>query len=118
MTIDASNLNAATPTAANYLNRTVETTTGSASARAATASTVESSALSDAAQTIQSHLSGRTDPPQFKVDYLSGLDVMTVRAAANGEVVFQIPGPAAIRLAQLLKEGAPVESFGLLDKTA
>lgn len=83
-----------------------------------TTTVVDASVMNDAAQQIQGHLSGVTDPPQFKVDYLSGLDVMTVRAASTGEVVFQIPGNTAVQLAQLIKEGAPVDSLGVLNTTA
>ncbi len=74
--------------------------------------------LQQAAQQIQDYLSGHTDPPQYVVDYLSGLQVMTVRSATNGQVVFQLPNSDALRLAQLLHEGSPVKTAGLVDTQA
>lgn len=74
--------------------------------------------LQQAAQQIQSYLSGQTDPPQYVVDYLSGLQVMTVRSASNGEVVFQLPDADALRLAQMLREGSSVGTVGIVDAQA
>ena len=117
MTIEILSMNVVAGNSASYLSRGANAST-SAIDSAATNLAADNKVHNDAAQTIQSHLSGRTDPPQFRVDYLSGLDVMTVRAANSGDVIFQLPGPAAVRLAQLLKEGAPVESFGIVNQTA
>jgi flagellar protein FlaG len=89
------------------------TVVSSASA-AATSSTVDPQALKSAAAQIQSYLSGHTDPPQFSVDYLSGLGVMTVRAAESGEVVFQIPDAQAVHLAQLIRNGSPPSVRGIM----
>jgi uncharacterized FlaG/YvyC family protein len=86
----------------------------SSASTAATSSTVDPSALKSAATQIQSYLSGHTDPPQFSVDYLSGLGVMTVRAADSGEVVFQIPDVQAVHLAQLIRNGSPPSVRGIL----
>ncbi|MES1195855.1 MAG: hypothetical protein ABUL58_02820 [Steroidobacter sp.] len=74
--------------------------------------------LQAAAQQIQGYLSQHTDPPQYVVDYLSGMQVMTVRSASSGEVVFQLPNADALRLAQLLHEGAPVNTAGIVDAEA
>ncbi|MES1191732.1 MAG: flagellar protein FlaG [Steroidobacter sp.] len=74
--------------------------------------------LQAAAQQIQGYLSGHTDPPQYAVDYLSGLQVMTVRNASSGEVVFQLPNSEALRLAQLLHEGAAVNTVGIVNAEA
>lgn len=74
--------------------------------------------LQAAAQQIQGYLSGHMDPPQYAVDYLSGLQVMTVRNARSGEVVFQLPNSEALRLAQLLHEGATVNTVGIVNAEA
>ena len=74
--------------------------------------------LQAAAQQIQGYLSQHTDPPQYTVDYLSGMQVMTVRSASNGEVVFQLPNADALRLAQLLHEGSPVNTAGIVNAEA
>jgi uncharacterized FlaG/YvyC family protein len=92
---------------------TQETVTGKVVANATAAPSDDE--LQAAAQTIQNRLSGPTDPPAFSVDYLSGLQVMTVRAASSGTVVFQIPNSDALRLAQLLREGSPLDSMGIVD---
>jgi uncharacterized FlaG/YvyC family protein len=127
MTIDISNLasiptmivdsklrGAAVPAKAAPTVPTVVDEPSSASAPAS----VDAATMKDATQQIQAYLSGQTTPPQFNVDYLSGLDVMTVRAANTGEVVFQMPGVQALQLAQLLREGAPVESLGIVNTVA
>jgi hypothetical protein len=113
MTIDTFGMKVAAVT--SYTSRISSGSRGGTAEQAGAA--VNQPTASDAARIIQDHLSGGTDPPQYSVDYLSGLGVMTVRSASDGQVIFQIPGPTAIHLAQLLKEGAPVESFGLLDQT-
>lgn len=120
MTIEATKLDNTN----SFLSRSVDAATAPLSKKSASAADIsvttvaDANTMNDAAQQIQSHLSGLTNPPQFKVDYLSGLDVMTVRAASTGEVVLQIPGNTAVQLAQLIKEGAPVDSLGVLNTTA
>lgn len=74
--------------------------------------------LQTAALQIQGFLSGHMDPPKYQVDYLSGLQVMTVRNASSGEVVFQLPNSEALRLAQLLHEGASVGTAGIVNAEA
>jgi len=113
MAIDNLSLKAASATSYSTLASSKATSQAEQTASVS----VDSATMNDAAKAIQSHLSGFTNPPQFNVDYLSGVDVMTVRSSSSGEVVMQLPGPAALRLAQLLKEGTSVESIGLLDQT-
>jgi flagellar protein FlaG len=54
---------------------------------------------------LQQHLDSLRENSQFSVDYLSGLDVVTVRDTNTGEVIRQIPSAEAVRLAQLLRKG-------------
>jgi uncharacterized FlaG/YvyC family protein len=56
--------------------------------------------------------------PDFKLDYLSGLSVVTVRSTITGQVVFQLPDTRALQLARMIKEGASVGSVGLFTTTA
>lgn len=113
MTIEAPSISSAAGSAMNALHRAAAAVQNAPVTDAAGVP-ADSNAMNSAAQALQQHLSGQTNPPQFTVDYLSGLDVMTVRAS-NGEVVFQLPGPNALRLAQLLKDGVSIESFGIVD---
>lgn len=85
---------------------------------ATTPAVTDTNVMQSAAQQIQSYLSGQTDPPAFSVDYLSGLQVMTVRSASSGDVLFQLPNADALRLAQLLKDGVPVDTIGIVDANA
>ncbi len=70
-----------------------------------------------AVQQLQAAIS-KGPNPDFKLDYLSGLSVVTVRSNLTGEVVFQLPDMRALELARLIKEGASVGSLGLLNTTA
>lgn len=102
-------------------SKNVRATTAASSAVQSTTSTDsshDSAAMQEAASVIQDYLSGPVQPPTFNVDYLSGLNIMTVRSANNGEVVFQMPGPAAVRLAQLIKEGVPAATNAIVNETA
>jgi len=87
-------------------------------ADAQTGATNDSSTMKSAASVIQDYLSAHVQPPTFNVDYLSGVNVMIVRSADNGEVVMQMPGPAALRLAQLIKEGSPLVPSAIVSETA
>jgi uncharacterized FlaG/YvyC family protein len=120
MTIEAAKLESVIPYSAPSADVAVTKAADvqSTSTVDAAPNSVDAGAITDAVQQIQAHLAALTDPPQFKVDYLSGLDVMTLRAASTGEVVFQIPGPVVVRLAQLIKEGVPMDSFGVLNAKA
>jgi len=121
MTIEAAKLDSVIPYSAPSADAAVAKAADvqrTATVEASPKNSVDASAIKDAVQQIHAHLAALTDPPQFKVDYLSGLDVMTLRAASTGEVVFQLPGPVAVRLAQLIKEGIPMDSVGVLNATA
>lgn len=74
-------------------------------------------AVTDAVATLQSALNSGPNP-QFDLDYLSGLSVVTVRSKVSGEVVFQLPDRRAVELARLVKQGDSAASLGLLDITA
>jgi hypothetical protein len=56
--------------------------------------------------------------PDFKLDYLSGLSVVTVRSTITGQVVYQLPDTRALQLARMIKDGASVGSVGLFSTTA
>jgi flagellar protein FlaG len=66
---------------------------------------------------IQQHLDSLSASSQFSVDYLSGLDVVTVRDTNTGEVIRQIPSAEAVRLAQLLRKGDLSGPTAFLDIT-
>lgn len=68
-----------------------------------------------AVEQLRSHLDTKHGNAEFTVDYLSGLDVVTVRAPNSGDVIFQVPSTVAVNLARLIKEGASLSSLGLLD---
>ena len=61
--------------------------------------------VSEAVSRLQQHINSLSEDSQFSVDYLSGLDVVTVRDTNTGEVIRQIPSAEAVRLAQLLRNG-------------
>jgi uncharacterized FlaG/YvyC family protein len=92
--------------------------TGSSSTAATQLDAGEPASVPQAFAQIEAHLTSLTTPPTFRVDYLSGLDVMTVRAASTGEVVFQIPDIKAVHLARLIKETGSLDSLALLDTQA
>jgi len=123
MTIETSNLSSAVTVVDSALHGVAEIpatviSVPGAQSTAGAATRIDAATLKAAQQQLQAYISGQTNPPHFTVDYLSGLGVMTVRAAITGDVVFQIPDMQAVRLAQLLKEGAPVESLGILNTVA
>jgi uncharacterized FlaG/YvyC family protein len=70
-----------------------------------------------AVQQLQTAIS-RSPNPDFTLDYLSGLAVVTVRSNTTGEVVFQLPDTRALELARMIKDGASVGSVGLFSTTA
>lgn len=83
----------------------------------ATSSPVDEQQVLAAVQQLQQHFATRTAPPELSVDYLSGLSVVTVRSADTGELLYQLPGSDAVRLARLVGEGAPA-SMGVVDTNA
>ena len=74
-------------------------------------------AVNAAVQQLQTAISNGPNP-DFKLDYLSGLSVVTVRSTITGEVVFQLPDTRALELARMIKDGASVGSLGLLSTEA
>ena len=78
---------------------------------------IDAAELQAAIGQIKTHFAQQS-PPQFSLDYLSGLNVMTIKAADTGEVLLQLPDVAALRLARLIKDGGSLESMGLLDTQA
>lgn len=74
-------------------------------------------AVAAAVQQLQAAMN--TGPnPEFKLDYLSGLSVVTVRSTLTGEVVFQLPDTRALELARMLTDGVSLASAGLMNATA
>src|SRR5882757_9251022 len=59
---------------------------------------VKPAEVSAAVQQLQAAIS-QSPNPDFKLDYLSGLSVVTVRSSITGEVVFQLPDTRALELA-------------------
>ena len=55
---------------------------------------------------IESFLKGSERSLQFSVDETTGRTVISVRDAASGDLIRQIPGEDAMRLARALAEGA------------
>ena len=99
--------------AATYL---IPDNTGAASASSAP-TPVNPADVTAAVQQLQAAIS--TGPnPDFKLDYLSGLSVVTVRSTITGEVVFQLPDMRALELARMIKDGASVGSVGLFSTIA
>ena len=70
-----------------------------------------------AVKQLQDAISSGPDPT-IKLDYLSGLSVVTVRSITSGEVLFQLPDTRALELARLIKDGASLGSLGLIDTKA
>jgi flagellar protein FlaG len=55
---------------------------------------------------IESFLKGNERSLQFSVDEVTGRTVISVRDAASGDLIRQIPGEDALRIARALAEGA------------
>lgn len=104
----------------SYLGRKAGGMAGSSAVQAqsgtvgAAAATVDEQQVVSAVRKLQSHFASRSAPPELSIDYLSGLSVVTVRAAATGELLYQLPGSDAVRLARLIADGAP-DSTGVLN---
>lgn len=71
------------------------------------ASEVEADPASVAAavEQLQSHLDSVSSKSEFRVDYLSGLNVVTIRSGDTGEVIRQMPSRQAVEVARLIGEG-------------
>lgn len=64
-------------------------------------------AVKAAASQIESYLKSAGRELEFRVDEGSGQMVVSVRDASSGELIRQIPGEAALRMARQLKESKP-----------
>ncbi len=103
------------------LSRVIEASGDAARAAAVapigTAAPVSSAEMAQAVQVLQQAVKSGPNP-DFSLDYLSGLSVVTVRSNRTGEVVFQLPDTRAVELARLIKDGSSLASVGLLNFTA
>lgn len=63
-------------------------------------------ALQAAVKQIESYLKGSERSLEFKVDEASGRTVISVRDAASGDLIRQIPSEEALRLARSLGSGS------------
>lgn len=66
---------------------------------------VDPASVSAAVEQLQSHLDSATGTSEFRIDYLSGLNVVTVRSTNTGEVIRQMPSSHAVEVARLIREG-------------
>ena len=64
-------------------------------------------AVKAAASQIESYLKSSGRELEFRVDEGSGQMVVSVRDAASGDLIRQIPGEAVLRMARALKESKP-----------
>jgi flagellar protein FlaG len=64
--------------------------------------------VSAVVEQIDTYLKGSRRELQFQVDEESGQVVVRVRDAATGDVIRQIPGEEALRMARALQEKTPV----------
>lgn len=60
--------------------------------------------VSNAARAIESYLKSNGRELEFRVDDASGQMVVSVRDAATGDLIRQVPGEAVLRMARALKE--------------
>ncbi len=66
---------------------------------------------------IQARVDSLYPKSEFRVDYLSGLDVVTVRSGSTGEVIRQIPSAQAVNLARLISQDGGSDALAVLDAT-
>ncbi len=64
--------------------------------------------VSAVVEQIDTYLKGSRRELQFQVDEESGQVIVRVRDAATGDVIRQIPGEEALRMARALQEKTPV----------
>lgn len=64
--------------------------------------------VSAVVEQIDTYLKGSRRELQFQVDDESGQVIVRVRDAATGDVIRQIPGEEALRMARALQEKTPV----------
>lgn len=72
----------------------------------AAAQPTTSEAVKAAAQQIESYLKDSSRELEFHLDEGSGQMVVTVKDAATGDVIRQVPGEEVLRMARALKEGS------------
>ena len=96
---------------------TVATTATSSNATSGIAAPVDESAINAAIGQLQTAISNGPNP-DFKLDYLSGLSVVTVRSTITGQVMYQLPDTRALELARMIKDGVSVGSLGLFSTIA
>lgn len=93
------------------------TRTVAANASAPANTNVNADDVQAAVSQLQTAISNGPNP-DFKLDYLSGLSVVTVRSTITGQVVFQLPDTRALQLARMIRDGISVGSVGLFSTTA
>lgn len=69
-----------------------------------------------AVEQIQAHVDSIYPKSEFRVDYLSGLDVVTVKSG-TGDVIRQIPSAQAVNLARLISQDGGSDVLAVLDAT-
>jgi uncharacterized FlaG/YvyC family protein len=121
MTIETMSLDRGVKTAESpFAAATTVATSAPATVKAPAASVATPANVDDvnaAVTQLQTAISNGPNP-DFKLDYLSGLSVVTVRSTITGQVVFQLPDTRALQLARMIKDGASVGSVGLFTTTA
>jgi flagellar protein FlaG len=65
---------------------------------------VTAEAVKDAAKAIETYMKNSNRNLEFKLDEASGQMVVSVRDATTGDLIRQIPGEAALRLARQLND--------------
>jgi flagellar protein FlaG len=76
-------------------------------AQAVTTTLSDRQAVQTAATQIESYLKSSGRELEFRVDESSGQMVVSVRDAASGDLIRQIPGEAVLRMARFLNENKP-----------
>jgi flagellar protein FlaG len=71
---------------------------------AAAVEAVTAEAVKDAAKAIETYMKNSNRNLEFKLDEASGQMVVSVRDATTGDLIRQIPGEAALRLARQLND--------------
>jgi flagellar protein FlaG len=92
--------------AAGASDRPAASTRGSeaVTAPSVAAEAVTAVAVKDAAKAIETYMKNSNRNLEFKLDEASGQMVVSVRDATTGDLIRQIPGEAALRLARQLND--------------
>jgi len=72
--------------------------------------------LSGVVESLNSYLQSVQRDLQFSVDDVSGRTIITVMDRENKEVIRQIPPESVLALADTLREGGELGSFGVAEK--